>query len=58
VITPGYASTGVNRSQQPAAKADRWLVGLLAGAALVYLVGKALDLGRQRSPSRAASTQD
>ncbi|MGB0128845.1 MAG: hypothetical protein WBP72_14500 [Rhodocyclaceae bacterium] len=58
MITPGYASTGVNRSQQPAAKADRWLVGLLAGAALVYLVGKALDLGRQRSPSRAASTQD
>lgn len=30
------------------AKLDRWLVGLLAGAALMYLAGKVMGLGQSR----------
>jgi hypothetical protein len=30
------------------AKVDRWVVGLLAGAALAYLLGRALGIGQPR----------
>ena len=33
---------------QRSAKADRWVVGLLAGAALAHLLGKALGIGQPR----------
>ncbi|MDW8319579.1 MAG: hypothetical protein RMN53_17270 [Anaerolineae bacterium] len=29
-----------------AGKPDRWLIGLVAGLALLYLLGKAMGLGR------------
>lgn len=57
MISPGYPATTPRTQPQPAAKADRWLVGVLAGAALVYLLGKALDLGRERPASRHPSKQ-
>lgn len=34
---------------QPLPKPDRLLVGLLAGAALFYMLGRALGLGRHRT---------
>ncbi len=45
-------SPGRHRHDEPhegePAKLDRWLVGLLAGAALLYLAGKVMGLGRSR----------
>ncbi len=57
MISPGYPAATLGQQPQPAAKTDRWLVGLVAGAALVYLLGKALELGRERSASRNPSKQ-
>ena len=37
-----------SHAEKPA-KLDRWLVGLLAGAALMYFGGKVLGLGKSRS---------
>jgi hypothetical protein len=45
VITPGLQP---HEHPREPAKPDRWLVGLLAGAALMYLLGKAFDLGHVR----------
>lgn len=36
----------------PAPKPDRWLIGIAAGLALVYLLGRGLGLGR-RAPAAA-----
>jgi len=54
VIFPGqhdsHVSIGSHESREShpekPAKLDRWLVGLLAGAALMYLTGKVLGLGK------------
>lgn len=48
MISPGsrhHEDHGQDHKRHPS-KADRWLVGLVAGAALMYLLGKALGLGK------------
>ncbi|MEB4591667.1 hypothetical protein VSS37_11810 [Candidatus Thiothrix sp. Deng01] len=45
MIIPGKRSLPL--TARPPRKLDRWLVGLLAGAALAYAAGKALGLGKQ-----------
>jgi hypothetical protein len=47
VIFPGQHDSHESKSEKPA-KLDRWLVGLLAGAALMYFGGKLLGLGKSR----------
>lgn len=51
MIAPGHPPHEDHHEGHPS-KPDRWLVGLVAGAALMYLVGKALGLGK--SPAKAA----
>jgi hypothetical protein len=38
----------VEPHEREPAKLDRWLVGLLSGAALMYLAGKVMELGQSR----------
>lgn len=45
------------RHRLPLAGPDRWLVGLLAGAALMYMAGKVMGLG-QRHPANAPRPQE
>jgi hypothetical protein len=45
--SPGQHWHDEPHEREPA-KLDRWLVGLLAGAALMYLAGKVIGLGRPR----------
>ncbi len=47
MISPGQHRHDEPHEREPA-KLDRWLVGLLAGAALMYLAGKVIGLGRPR----------
>ncbi len=52
MIFPGrYPDDSYHHHRHPA-KPDRWLVGLLAGAALMYLAGKLLRHGEIRSDAR------
>lgn len=52
MIFPGrYLDDNCHYHRHPA-KPDRWLVGLLAGAALMYLAGKLLRQGEIRSDAR------
>lgn len=53
MLTPGQHHHDDHHERHPA-KVDRWLVGLAAGAALMYLLGRALGLGRprRRAPTR------
>jgi hypothetical protein len=54
VIFPGrYLGDSYHHHRHPA-KPDRWLVGLLAGAALMYLAGKLLRQGEIGSDARPA----
>lgn len=48
---PGHHHHVVPNTRYPA-KPDRWLVGLVAGVALMYWLGKTLGLGK-RSASPA-----
>jgi hypothetical protein len=53
VIFPGQHDSRESHSSHEShaekpAKLDRWLVGLLAGAALMYFSGKLLGLGKTR----------
>ena len=59
MIFPGqHDSHGSYESHaEKPAKLDRWLVGLLAGAALMYLTGKVLGLGKAR-PARQSPDQN
>lgn len=56
MIFPGQHDShdGHDTHAQEPAKLDRWLVGLLAGAALMYFGGKILGLGKAR-PARLQS---
>lgn len=47
MISPGRHRHDEHDNRHPA-KPDRWVVGLLAGAALIYLAGKMLGLGKPR----------
>jgi len=47
----GGAGQHPDTERQTRAKRDRWLVGLLAGAALMYLAGKLMGLGRSHVPN-------
>jgi hypothetical protein len=40
-------------SHQKPSSLDRWLVGALAGAAVVYLLGKGLGLGHNQASKKA-----
>jgi hypothetical protein len=64
VISPGYPTFKRGSTQyhhyehhndRHAASPDRWLVGLVAGAVLMYLLGKARGLA---TPHRHASRPD
>jgi hypothetical protein len=54
VIVPGqhhhHGSKSAKSHAQKPAKWDRWLVGVLAGAALIYLTGKIIGLGKRKRP--------
>lgn len=57
MFVPGYRPHADLHVRHPS-KTDRWLVGLVAGAALLVVLGKALDLGRNpRRPSRPQRSQ-
>lgn len=47
MIRPGQHLHDAHEHRHPA-KPDRWVVGLLAGAALMYLLGKVLGLDKPR----------
>lgn len=49
MISPGSHHHHDDSHDRHPAKPDRWLVGLVAGAALMYLLGKALGLGKQKT---------
>jgi hypothetical protein len=57
VISPGRHRRDEPHDRNPA-KMDRWLVGLLAGAALMYLAGKVMGLGKVPIPARASLDVD
>jgi hypothetical protein len=44
-----------DRHQKPSSM-GRWLVGAMAGATVVYLVGKALGLGESRLNNKKSSS--
>jgi hypothetical protein len=54
MILPGHHSHDDHRERH-ATKADRWLVGLVAGAALMFLLGKALGLGHASARAPGSS---
>lgn len=56
MIAPGQHQHEDHHDRHPA-KPDRWLVGLLAGAALMYLLGKALALGKAPAKAEPRDTQ-
>lgn len=51
MLIPGQHHQEDHHEADPA-KVDRWLVGLVAGAALMYLLGKAMGLGHGFSLNR------
>ena len=51
MITPGRRHHDDGQHDRHPVKPDRWLVGLLAGTALMFLAGRLLGLGQ--SPRRA-----
>lgn len=55
MISPARHLYESHHDRRPA-KADRWLVGLVAGAALAYLLGRALTVGRTRPDAGAITT--
>ncbi len=55
-VSYGSHDSHESHAQKPA-KLDRWLVGLLAGAALMYFGGKMLGLGQAR-PARFQSDKN
>ncbi len=47
-LTPDNGQLATEHQAQPPIKPDRLLVGVIAGAALFYFIGRALGLGRRR----------
>ncbi|MCP5277760.1 MAG: hypothetical protein H6935_05275 [Thiobacillus sp.] len=58
MISPGSHHHHDDDHEQHAAKPDRWLVGLLAGAALIYLAGRVLGLGKAHRPNSPRNQTD
>lgn len=48
MIAPGHHPDRPPRERHPG-KQDRWLLGFLAGAALFFMAGKALGLGKRNA---------
>lgn len=57
MITPGQHPHEDHHERHPS-KVDRWLVCLVAGAALMYLLGKALGLGHSPAKTAPREPQD
>jgi hypothetical protein len=58
MISPRYPASAARGQPRPKGGADRWLVGAVAGAALVYLLGRTLGLGRKRPAAGNPPKQD